>query len=329
MTVAVAPRLLVAGGAGFLGSRIAARYVEAGWEVTIIDGLLERTGGRADHLASLEGRVRFIPERIETVSDLPQLVAASALVIDCMALTSHRLAMEDPVYDLRLNAESHLHLIRAMRAGGAGRVIYLGSRVQFGDAMGPEIHEDTPMDPRDVQGIHKLAGELYFRVFAGTLGFKALSLRLPNCFGPNQPVSGEDIGLVGGLIRDLLHGRTVQVFGDGRRRGLVFVDDAAEVVYRLSRLDHDGFLPLNFGGWSLTIEDIAKRLVDIVGRGGYTRAPMPAEVQRVDMGNAHMTNRALATALGGDLPMTDLQAALSATVAYFREQQEANPDLAL
>jgi UDP-glucose 4-epimerase len=328
MTVVAPQHLLVAGGAGFLGSRIAARYVAAGWDVTVVDGLLDRTGGRADHLAPLEGRVRFIPERIERVPDLPRLVAGMDLIVDCMAWTSHRLAMRDPVYDLRLNAECHLHLIQALPAGAACRVIYLGSRAQFGDHAGPEIQEDTPMVPRDVQGIHKLTGELYFRVYAGTLGLKVVSLRLPNCFGPHQPVAGDDIGLVGGLIRDLLEGRTVEVFGDGRRRGLVFVDDAAEVVYRLSRLDHDGFLPLNFGGWSLTIEEIAARLAEIAGTGGYTRAPLPADLQHVDMGNAQMTNRALETVLG-DVPLTDLHTALSTTIAYFRERQEANTDLAL
>ena len=180
------------------------------------------------------------------------------------------------------------------------------------------------MVPRDVQGIHKLTSELYFRVYARTLGLKVVSLRLPNCFGHHQPVTGDDIGLVGGLIRDLLQGRTVEVFGDGRRRGFVFADDAAEVVYRVSRLDCDGFLPLNFGGWSLTIEEITRRLVEIVGTGGYTRAPLPADLRHVDMGNAQMTNQGLAAVLG-EVPMTDLHTALSATVAYVRGMTGGRP----
>ena len=318
MTVAAGQRVLVTGGAGFLGSRIAARYVAAGWDVTVVDGLLDRTGGRVEHLTPLEGRIRFIPERVETLTDLPRIVAGMDVIIDSMAWTAHRLAMRDPVHDLRLNAESHLHLIRALPAGSAGRVIYLGSRGQFGDHPGAEIHEDTPMAPRDVQGIHKLASELYFRVYARTLGLKVVSLRLPNCFGHHQPVTGDDIGLVSSLIRDLLQGRTVEVFGDGRRRGFVFADDAAEVVYRVSQLDWDGFRPLNFGGWPLTIEEITKRLVEIVGTGGYTHAPLPADIGQVDMGNAQMTNHGLAAVLG-EVPMTDLHTALSATVAYMRQ----------
>jgi nucleoside-diphosphate-sugar epimerase len=324
MTVAAGQRVLVAGGAGFLGSRIAARYVAAGWDVTVVDGLLERTGGCREHLAPLQEQIRFIPERIESLTGLPRLVAGMDVIIDSMAWTAHRLAMRDPIRDLHLNAESHLHLIQALPAGSASRVIYLGSRVQFGDHPGTEIHEDTPMVPRDVQGIHKLTGELYFRVYASTLGLKVVSLRLPNCFGPHQPVTGEDIGLVGSMIRDLLQGRTVEVFGDGRRRGFVFAEDAAEVVYRAGRLDREGFTPLNFGGWSLTIEELVKHLVEIVGTGGYTRAPLPADLRHVDMGNAQMTNQGLAAVLG-EVPMTDLHAALSATVAYVRAMTGGRP----
>ena len=325
MTGAAEQRVLVAGGAGFVGSRIAARYVAAGWEVTVVDGLLDRTGGCVEHLAPLEGRIRFIPERIEALTDLPRLVAGMDVIIDSMAWTAHRLAMRDPIHDLRLNAESHLHLIQALPAGAGSHVIYLGSRVQFGDQPGTEIDEDTPMAPRDVQAIHKLTGELYFRVYARTLGLKVVSLRLPNCFGPHQPVTGDDIGLVGSLIRDLLQGKTVEVFGDGRRRrGFVFADDAAEVVYRVSRLECDGFLPLNFGGWSLTIEELTRRLVEIVGTGGYTRAPLPEDLRHVDMGNAQMTNQGLAAVLG-EVPMSDLDTALSATVAYVRGMTGGRP----
>jgi UDP-glucose 4-epimerase len=317
MTTGAARRVLVAGGAGFLGSGIATRYAAAGWDVTVIDGLVERTGGRAQHLAGLGAGVRFLQERIENVPDLPTIVSAHDVVVDCMAWTSHRLAMQEPVRDLRLNAESHLHLIEALQVSAGPPVIYLGSRSQFGDGIGDEIGDDSPMIPRDVQGIHKLAGELYFRVYAKSRGRRAISLRVPNCFGPRQPVTGDDIGLVGSLIRDLLAGTTVEVFGDARRRGFAFAGDIADVVYRLGQVSPDGFLPLNFGGWSLTIEALVEQLVQVVGRGGYTRAPLPASLEHVDMGNAHMRSEGL-QALLGEVPMTDLPSALAATVAYFR-----------
>lgn len=322
MTTGARRSVLVAGGAGFLGSGIAARYAAAGWDVTVIDGLVEGTGGRAEHLADLGTGIRFIRERIETVPDLPSIVAAHDVVVDSMAWTSHRLAMQEPLRDLRLNAESHLHLIEALPVSTGARVIYLGSRSQFGDGIGDEIVEDSPMIPRDVQGIHKLAGELYFRVYAKSRGLRAVSLRVPNCFGPRQPVTGDDIGLVGSLIRDLLSGKTVEVFGDARRRGFAFAGDVADIVFRLGQVSSDGFLPLNLGGWSLTIEALVQQLVQAVGRGGYTRAPLPASLQHMDMGNAHMRSDGLEAVLG-DVPMTDLPSALSATVAYFRRALQA------
>ena len=145
--MAAGQRVLVAGGAGFLGSRIAARYVASGWDVTVVDGLLDCTGGCVEHLAPLEGRIRFIPERVETLTDLPRLVAGMDVIIDSMAWTAHRLAMRDPIHDLRLNAESHLHLIQALPAGAARHVIYLGSRASSGITRAPRLTKTPPWFP--------------------------------------------------------------------------------------------------------------------------------------------------------------------------------------
>jgi UDP-glucose 4-epimerase len=308
--------VLVLGGAGFIGSHVAERFVAAGDRVIVLDGLIAGTGGRLENVQPLlASGVEIVRSDIASAPYLRGLVERSDLVVDTMAWTAHRPALEDPVRDLRLNAESHLHVIRCLPAGKP--VIYLGSRGQYGAAPTATITEETPMTPQDVQGIHKLAAESYYRVFAGLRGFHAVSLRIANCFGERQPTSGDDIGLIGNFVRDLLAGREVSVFGDGRRRNLVYARDLAGVVQRLGAERFAGFSAFNYAGDAVRIEAIVKLLVEIVGRGGYRVAAMPHDLARIDVGDAHFSDGRLRALMGG-LPATDLRRALSATVDYFR-----------
>jgi len=309
--------VLVLGGAGFVGSHVTARFAGGGDRVTVLDGLVPGTGGSLDNLRPVLGDVEVIAERIEHVAALPELCARSEVIVDAMAFTSHHVAMREPLRDLELNAASHLHAIRAIPRGKA--VIYLGSRGQYGRPKGPLIVEDTPMVPEDVQGIHKLCAESYYRVYASMNGLRARSLRFPNCFGPHQQTGRGDIGLIGGFIRDLAAGETVEVYG-ARRRQLVYAPDVAEVVHRLAAEVPEGFAAYNHAGRSVAIEDLVRRLAAIIGRGGYVVRDLPPEIARLDIGEAQLCDDLLRARLGV-LAETDLDAALAATVAHFTRER--------
>lgn len=306
-------RVLVLGGAGFLGSHVAERFLGEGCRVTVLDGLLVGTGGSLDHLRAIRDSIELLPQRVEDAVGLAELAAGSEVIIDAMAFTSHRLGLRAPLRDLELNAACHLHAIQALPPGKT--VIYLGSRGQYGRPQERLIVEETPMVPLDVQGIHKLAGESYYRVFAGLRGLRVASLRLPNCFGPRQPRGEGDIGLLGGFLRDLAAGRTVEVYG-ARRRQLLYAPDLAEVVFRLASCVPEGFTAFNLAGRSVLIEDLVRMLEAIVGRGAHVLRDLPEEIARIDIGEAELCDDRLRARLG-TLPVADLRAALEATVADF------------
>ena len=312
----MASRVTLFGGAGFIGSRIALACVRAGHRVRIVDGLLARTSGRREHLALIAADVDFRPTRIEDAGDLDAVLADSDVIVDSMGWTQHRAALDDPLYDLTLNVASHLHWLRRVPDGMRAKVIYLGSRGQYADPETGDIGEDDPQEPRDVQGIHKAAAERHFRLAATLRDLDVITLRLPACIGPNQPVAGEDIGLVGGFARDLLAGRAIRVYGRGRRRALAYVDDVAEVVCRLAQLHGRGFQGYNLRGDVLPIEDIAARLVAIVGRGSVEVADLPRDIAAIDSGAAAFREDRLRAALGGAVPRTPVDEALAATVRH-------------
>jgi len=308
--------VLVLGGAGFIGSAISERFYHEGYDVTVVDGLLNQSGGRRENIDRILPHIQFIESRIEDIDNIVELVGKFNLIIDCMAWTSHHLAIENPLYDLQLNAASHLHLINALNEGQGKQIIFLGSRGQYGSPDSDLITEKTPMIPEDIQGVHKLTAESYYRLYAKFKKLNVVSLRLPNCFGENQPLSGLDIGLVGGFIRDLLNNHTLDVYGE-RKRFLVYVKDVAGIIFKLSQEKTSGFCAYNLGGQEITIQQLVEALISIIGSGSFVVKEVPDHIKAIDMGNALICEEKLRAKLG-DIRSTDLLMALSNTVDYFK-----------
>jgi len=308
---------LICGGAGFLGSHVARRFVAAGDRVTVVDGIVPGTGGSLDHLADIRDAIDLRLAPVEAVDDLRGLVGSADVVVDAMAWTRHLAAVQDPLQDMRLNLASHLKLVEALRGQGPRLVIYLGSRSQYGRLAARVVTEDEPLTPQDPQGVHKVAAESHFRNYAALDGYHVVSLRLPNCFGECQPVAGEDIGLIGGFIRTLCQGGIVKVYGEGRRRAILYARDAAEIVARVASRTVRGFTPLNVAGCDVDIRSVAVRLQALVGAGEVVDAVMPPEIAAIDAGSATIDESRL-RALIGDPPQSDLEGALRRTLEYFR-----------
>jgi len=307
--------VLIAGGAGFVGSHIADRFINSGWAVRIVDGLMPRTGGRAPHV---DKRAQFTPSRVEDAGhELEMALAMADLVVDAMGWTSHNSALKDPEYDLALNVGAHLALLRALRATPRP-VIYLGSRTQYGRPAVAEITEDTPMMPEDVQGLHKVAAEGHFRI-ASKFGLPAVSLRFPNCFGERMPTQGDDIGLIGSMIRDFLRGDTVEIYGAGRRRSIVYAGDVAEVVFRVASAGFTSFAPYNISGTRIAIEELSNLVQPLAGGGRIVNKPMPSQVAAIESGDSPVSDQRLQNWIG-PIPQSDLHAALCRTVEYMRRE---------
>jgi UDP-glucose 4-epimerase len=321
--------VLVLGGAGFIGSHIAKRFCSAGYRVTIIDGLLEYTGARLKNLEPIISKIQLISEKVENIAELKDIVQCSDIIIDSMAWTSHVGALSNPEYDLELNLKSHLHLIQKLKEAKNGKIlIYLGSRVQYGQVLAAEITEETPMVPIDIQGVHKVAAESYYRIYSKLFKQDVISIRFPNCFGENQPFFGDDIGLVGGFIRDLLDEKTIEVFGSNRMRYLLYVEDLAEIVFKLSGRALCGFSAINVSGHAIKLENLAKLLVDLTEKGAYRSSCFPNEIKNIDVGNALINEKKLIKILG-NVPKTDIRDALKKTIAHLKVESFERKNLAV
>ena len=311
--------MVVCGGAGFLGSAIVVALVGDGHDVTVIDGLMPESGGALANLDAVRNSIEFIGLDIANVTSLADVIRGSSVVVDCMGWTRHKAAFDHPAYDQQLNLASHVRLIETARHIPGARILYLGSRGEYGKPAASVITEDTPLVPTDVQSVHKVATDHLLRIYSALNTLPVLSLRIPNSFGAGQPVEGRDVGLVGEWIRTAIAGGAIVLYGSGRRRALLYAGDVASVVTTLCRDDFSGYQAFNLAGQDVELADLAHRIVRIAGGGTVRVEPMPHEVAVMDIGDARFDDSALRARLGG-LPTADLDTALGETISYFKER---------
>ncbi len=220
-------KILVTGGAGFIGSHVVDAYIAAGHEVLVVDNL---STGSVHHL---HPRARFFlmdithPD-IETLvmQERPEVInhhAAHVVVHQSVA---------DPVQDARINLMGTLHVLRAAARAGVRKIIYASTGgAIYGETSVP-VDEDAPPRPQSPYGLSKWTGELYLRWFAQEHGIAFTVLRYANVYGPRQVAHGE-AGVVATFIQTLMEGGTPTLFHypeepEGMLRDYVFVGDVAE-----------------------------------------------------------------------------------------------------
>jgi UDP-glucose 4-epimerase len=314
-------RLLLVGGAGFIGSHIARIFLTNDWQIGIVDGLVEGTGGARQNVKDFASKLEFaLYQSIEETADLIEHVKWADCIVDAMAFTGHMVGFEKPLMDAGSNLLSHLRLIEALKSCPGKKIIYLGTRSQYGSVPADVITEESICLPVDPQGINKLAAEHFFRIYAKPYQFSAASLRITNCFGPNQRVNGER-GLVGGFIHDVLNDKPIEIFGSAeRRKNLLFGEDAARVVLEMAQKSWAGFNVFNVGGTEVSIQDLLKTIFQAAGKGNFSVKEFPEHVKRIDVGEATFSDEKLKRFLNGK-KQTPLATAIGLTVEYFKQNQ--------
>ncbi len=216
-------RVLVTGGAGFIGSHVAEAYLADGWEVTVLDDLSR--GKRSQVPAGarfVQADVRSAEARRAAAEGGFDVVNLQAAQIDV------RVSVERPDEDCDVNLRGLVNLLVGARDGGVRRVVFASSGgVIYGEAAQVPTPESAPKQPVSPYGVSKLAGEHYLRALGALYGFEPVALRYANVFGPRQDPKSE-AGVVSIFVSRLLAGEPLTVFGDGRQtRDYVFVRDVA------------------------------------------------------------------------------------------------------
>ena len=278
-----ARRVLVTGGAGFIGSHLVDALVARGDDVIVVDNLSVGSRENLAHHAPT-GRVHL---EVADVLDKPAMATLMRGIDTVFHLATQcvRLSLSDPELVHRVNTDGTLNALLGAAGAGVRRFVYVSSSEAFGSAQSVPMNEDHPFEPTTIYGASKLAGEHYARVFHGTHGLATIIVRPFNTYGPRSHFEGAYGEVIPKFVVRVLNGKRPIVFGDGlQTRDFTYVTDTARGMVRAAECDMLIGRAVNVArGQEVSINDIARLVLETCGRTDLVpeHGPdRPADVRR-------------------------------------------------
>ncbi|MCA9040188.1 MAG: NAD-dependent epimerase/dehydratase family protein, partial [Planctomycetaceae bacterium] len=229
-----------------------------------------------------------------------------------------------PFTDLEINARSQLSILETCRRENPTiRIVFAGTRQVYGKPEYLPVDEKHLLRPVDVNGVNKMAGEWYHILYNNVYGIKTTVLRLTNTYGPCMRIKDARQTFVGVWIRQLLCGEPIEVWGGGQLRDFTYIDDCLEGLCLAATHQEAPGEIFNLGGCEvISLEELAKLLVEVNGSGEYQQQDFPADRKQIDIGDYYADDQQIRTRLGWE-PRVTLREGLQKTLDYYRERLDS------
>ncbi|RJS74459.1 SDR family oxidoreductase [Methanophagales archaeon] len=303
-------KVLVTGGAGFIGSHTVDALVKNGYEVAVVDNL---SNGRKENINK---DAKFY--EIDVESEKLKRVFESErpdMAIHLAAQISLRKSVENPMFDARQNILGSINLLQCCKEFEVDKIVYASSVAVYGEPKYLPVDEKHATKPASPYGLSKLAAEEYIKLYHRMRGLDYVILRYANVYGPRQMSDGE-AGVVAIFTDRMLHNKPPVVFGDGEQtRDFVYVEDVA--LANLLALKNGKNKVFNIGsGKETSVNDVFGKIRNILGINIRSiRAEPKQEIRRI-----YISNEKAVKELGWN-PKTNIDDGLKKTVAWFKERQ--------
>jgi nucleoside-diphosphate-sugar epimerase len=313
-------RVLITGGAGFIGSHLARRCLSLGHDVRVVDNL---SSGKRANLDGVLGSIEFVEADIREASGMVSLARGREIVFHEAALVSVPYSVEHPQETHDVNLQGTLNVLEAARAAGARRVVFASSAAIYGDD--PDLPKSENMRPAPVSpyGVEKLASEHYCAVYSRLYGLETVALRYFNVFGPRQDPSSPYSGVISIFVDRALRGEPPTIFGDGLAcRDFVFVDNVVDAnIGAMVRPGVSGGVFNIACGVRTTLNDLSAMLARIVGKDVTPRYADPRAGDIVES----VANIDRARAALGYAPQVGVDDGLRQLVEFVRSNRPTPP----
>ena len=313
-------QVLITGGLGFIGSNLAHRLVELGSEVTVIDSLIPDYGGNLFNVENIRDRIQINVSDVRDTHSLRHLVLGKDYLFNLAGQTSHLDSMKNPMPDLEINCQAQLSILETCRTSNPKiKIVFASTRQIYGRPAQLPVDEAHPLNPVDVNGINKMAGEKYHLLYNDVYGIPATALRLTNTIGPRMRIKDARQTFVGLWVRQLLEGTPISVWGGKQLRDFTDVEDAADAFLMAAASPSTNGKVFNLGGTEvIDLAALATLMVEVNGSGEFEVREFPADRQAIDIGDYYGDFSKIRTELGWE-PKRSLRETVETTLGYFRE----------
>lgn len=313
-------KVLITGGLGFIGSNLACRLVTEGALVTIIDSMIPEYGGSLYNIHGMEENLKVNISDVRDEYSMRYLIRDHDYLFNLAGQTSHMDSMSNPFLDLDINCRAQLSILEACRQYNPSiKIVFASTRQIYGKPDYLPVDELHPLRPVDVNGVNKMSGEWYHKLYNDVYGIRTCVLRLTNTYGPRMRIKDSRQTFLGVWIKLILEDQTFEVWEGQQLRDFNYVDDCVDALMKSAESEEANGQFFNLGAPNpISLKDLADLLVELNGKGNYTIRSYPADRKKIDIGD-YYSNYSKFKAITSWEPATRLRDGLARTLDYFRQ----------
>lgn len=315
-----AKSVLITGGLGFIGSNLAIRLVECGAKVTLLDAMIPGHGGNVFNIEPVKDEVVVNFSDIRDEHSMNYIVRGKDYIFHLAGQNDHVLSQTDPYPDIDINVKGSVVLLEACRKFNPEvRLVYTGTRGEYGSVAQLPAGEDTPINPKGIYELSSLTAQKVFKIYNDNHGISSVTLRLTNIYGERAQMQHSRFGVVNWFVRLALDEQPIQVFGDGKIvRDFVYVQDCVDAICACACANDAYGEVLNVGDDApSSFLELAETVVEQAGTGSWKLAPFTPERAAQEPGD-FCSDISKIRGLVGWGPTTSLREGIRRTIDYYR-----------
>lgn len=314
-------KVLITGGLGFIGSNLAIALIKEGAQVTIVDNMLPRQGGNLFNIQPVKDKVKVKFCDIRNLKAMGSLAEGQDFIFHLAGQVSHVDSIRNPLQDLSINAEGTLVVLEALRRfNPKARLLFTGTRGQYGSSVRLPVDEGHPMNPKGVYAITNLCAENLVMVYDEIHKIRAIAFRITNTYGPRHQMAHDEYGVLNWFIRKAIDNETIPVFGDGRiLRDFLYVDDLVSAILKSGLCDQAYGEVFNIGtGKPTNFIELARIITEIAKSGTFKFTEFTKERKEIEPGDYYADIRKIKKIVGWH-PKVDLESGIKKTINYYKK----------
>jgi len=315
--------ILITGGLGFIGSNLAINLVGLGARVTLLDAMIDDHGGNLFNIEPVKDKVLINFSDVRDENSIKYLVRDRDYIFHLAGQNDHVLSLMNPFPDIDINIKGAAILLEACRRyNPKARLIYTGTRGEYGPAAKLPVSEDTPINPKGIYELSSLTAQRLFQIYHNNHSVKSITLRLTNIYGERAQMRHNRFGVANWFIRLAIDNETIKVFGDGSLiRDFLAIDDTVEAILMCAATEEAYGEVFNVGNDKpSSFLELAKTVVEVAKSGRWEFAPFTPERAAQEPGDFYSDISKIKRIVGWE-PRCDLAEGILKTVAYYRQNK--------